>query len=217
MIYFSLTGFLSFFCEKKFYLFGLGVIAFLGGCSILPESAPQQIYQLPSYKTTVAEGGMYSSNNISLRVRQPYANRFLNTTYVAVQSNQAELAVYKGIRWTDPVPILLRDRLIQEFRRNNDVGFIVSDEDNARVRYEVGSDIVAFQGVYHPSSSKGEVWIRLDAYLTYNEDGRVIARRTFDVRQPIAGKSMDEVVQAFGLATDQLSEQFQLWVLQQAR
>ncbi|MBC3382059.1 membrane integrity-associated transporter subunit PqiC [Serratia fonticola] len=183
----------------------------LAACTILPESPIQQVYLLPAQPVAVA-GGQPSER--SIRIVQPNTSQFLNGTRIAVQPQGAEITSFSGSRWSDPAPLLLRNRLIQEFRTNGHFRSVSSDDDNLQADLELGGDLSSFQGVYN--GDRGEVMIRFDARLVRTSDRRVMASRSFAVREPIHGTSMDNVVQAFGLASDKLAAQTLAWARQQA-
>ncbi len=108
----------------------------------------------------------------------------------------------------------MRNRLIQEFRTNGHFRSVSSDDDNLQADLELGGDLSSFQGVYN--GDRGEVVIRFDARLVRTSNRRVMASQSFTVREPIHGTSMDNVVQAFGLASDKLAAQTLAWARQQA-
>ncbi|TQI81272.1 cholesterol transport system auxiliary component [Serratia fonticola] len=191
-------------------LLALVVFMPLAACTILPESPVLQVYMLPAQPAASAAGGAIDR---SLRIVQPNTSQFLNGARIAVQPQGAELTVYSGSRWSDSNAILLRNRLIQEFRINGQFRSVSSDDDNLQADLELGGDLSSFQGVYN--GDQGEVVIRFDARLVQTADRRVIANRSFVVRQPINGKSMDNVVTAFGLASDRLAAQMLGWTRQQ--
>lgn len=183
----------------------------LAACTILPPSPVQQVFLLPALPTAV-DGGPASKQTV--RIVQPNSNQFLNGTRIAVQPQGSEITSFSGSRWSDPAPLLLRNRLIQEFRTNGHFRSVSSDDDNLQADLELGGDLVSFQGVY--KGQQGEVVIRFDARLVRTSDREAIANRSFVVREPIHGTSMDNVVQAFGLASDKLAAQTLAWARQQA-
>lgn len=183
----------------------------LAACTILPPSPVQQVFLLPALPTAV-DGGPASKQTV--RIVQPNSNQFLNGTRIAVQPQGSEITSFSGSRWSDPAPLLLRNRLIQEFRTNGHFRSVSSDDDNLQADLELGGDLVSFQGVYN--GQQGEVVIRFDARLVRTSDREAIANRRFVVREPIHGTSMDNVVQAFGLASDKLAAQTLAWARQQA-
>lgn len=183
----------------------------LAACTILPQTPISQVYLLPAQPTASVGGPAVDR---SLRIVQPNASQFINGSRIAVQPQGSEITAYSGSRWSDPAPILLRNRLTQEFRTDGRFRSVSTDDDNLQADWELGGDLSSFQGVYN--GEQGEVVIRFDARLVQTSDRRVIANRSFVVRQPINGRSMDEVVKAFGQASDQLAAQILAWTRQQA-
>ncbi|MGL5384470.1 MAG: ABC-type transport auxiliary lipoprotein family protein [Serratia sp. (in: enterobacteria)] len=192
-------------------LLALVAVIPLTACTILPQSPVQQVYLLPAQPTAMPGG---QTLDRSLRIVQPNSNQFLNGTRIAVQPQGSEITSFSGSRWSDPAPLLLRNRLIQEFRTNGHFRSVSSDDDNLQADLELGGDLPSFQGVYN--GDQGEVVIQFDARLVRTSDRRVIANRSFVIREPIHGKSMNNVVQAFGLASDKLAAQTLAWTHQQA-
>jgi cholesterol transport system auxiliary component len=196
--------------HARYFLTGMFFLS-LAACTIIPNSPLLQVYLLPDQPAAAPSG---QKVNWSLRVVQPGTNQFLNSSRIAVQSQGEELAVYKDSRWSDPVPILLRNRLIMEFRRDGRVRAVTNDDDGLPADYELSGDLTAFQGVQY--ANKNEVLIRFDARLVRASERKIIASRSFEIRQPIGGSSMNDVVQAFGRASDNLSAQVLSWTLQAA-
>lgn len=179
----------------------------LSACTILPSASVSQVYLLPAQTAATTQSG--PTVDWSLRVSQPVANQFINSTRIAVQPQGQEIAVYKASRWSDATPILVRNRLIQEFRADGRVRAVSSDDDSLQADVELSGDLSAFQGVYNSDGSI--VRIRFDARLVRVSDRRIIATRQFDIHQPIKGTDMNDVVQAFGAAGDRLAAQVLKW------
>lgn len=196
---------------RRTWLLMLSMLAMLlSACTILPTAPVSQVYLLPVPPATNVP--LAQSVNWSLRVSQPATSQFLNSSRIAVQPQGQEIAVYQNSRWSDPAPILVRNRLIQEVRADGRIRAVSSDDDSLQADVELSGDLSAFQGVY--LTDKSEVLIRFDARLVRISDRRIIATRHFEIRQPIKGTEMNEVVQAFGLASDQLATQVLNWMLQ---
>lgn len=200
-------------CYRRRFLRLLALLLFmpLAACTILPESPVLQVYLLPAQPAIGSGNGQASSR--SLRIVQPTTNQFLTSSRIAVQPQGAEITYFSGSRWSDPAPLLLRNRLIQEFRTDGSFRSVSSDEDNLQADLELNGELLSFQGGYN--GDNGEAVIRFDARLVRTSDRRVITSRSFEVRQPIGGRSMDQVVQAFGLASDKLAAQMLSWTHQQ--
>ncbi|HDF5691918.1 ABC-type transport auxiliary lipoprotein family protein [Klebsiella variicola] len=199
---------LSCLLRQKVRLLMVLVCLPLAACTVLPQRPVSQVWLLPAQPGAPASG---QTINRSLRVMQPSTSQFINSSRIAVQPQGAEITVYSGSRWSDSVPVLVRNRLTQELRTDGRFISVSSDEDNLQADFELGGDLSSFQGVYN--GNKGEVLIQFDTHLVQTSSRRVIASQRFVIRQPISGSSMNEVVEAFGLASDRLAADILRWLV----
>lgn len=183
--------------------------ALMSACSILPKPDPSDVYRLASTQP-VSQG---TSVSWSLRVTKPQTSEFLDSPRIAVVPNGDLISSYAHSRWSDPAPVLLRNRLLDGFQRDGRVTLLSTDETNLQADYELGGQLQAFQSEYHGTAV--EVVIRLDARLVRGSDQRIIASRRFEVRQKVGDTKVPAVVAAFGQAGDQLNRQVVDWVVAQ--
>ncbi len=181
----------------------------LGGCSILPRSEAPNVYLLPA--TPVAPTAHQTVVPESLRIVTPQAARALDSSHIAVLPQNNVITAYDGARWSDRAPRLLRDRLLDAFRTDGRFAALSSDEARLQADLELTGDLRAFQSEY--VQGVPVVVIRYDAQLVQGRSQKIIATRRFDIRQPVAGKEVPQVVTAFGQATDQLAAQVIAWVV----
>ncbi|SFV05311.1 ABC-type transport auxiliary lipoprotein family protein [Pseudomonas sp. OV546] len=184
-------------------------LALVSACSILPKADPSDVYRLASAQTT-SQGAPVSW---SLRVNKPQTSEFLDSPRIAVVPNGDLISSYANSRWSDPSPVLLRNRFMDGFQRDGRVTLLSTDDTNLQSDYELGGQLQAFQSEYRGSAV--EVVIRLDARLVRGSDQRIVASRRFEVRQPVSGTKVPAVVAGFGQAGDQLNKQVVDWVVQQ--
>ncbi|QOY71741.1 MULTISPECIES: ABC-type transport auxiliary lipoprotein family protein [unclassified Pseudomonas] len=195
---------------KRAYLMIAPVaLALLSACSILPKPDPSDVYRLASTQPTT-QGTPVSW---SLRVAKPQTSEFLDSPRIAVVPDGNLISSYANSRWSDPAPVLLRNRLLDGFQRDGRVTLLSTDETNLQADYELGGQLQAFQSEYRGDAV--EVVIRLDARLVRGSDQRIIASRRFEVRQPVSDAKVPAVVAAFGQAGDQLNKQVVDWVVAQ--
>ena len=183
--------------------------ALVSACSILPKADPSDVYRLASAQATT-QGTPVSW---SLRLSKPQTSEFLDSPRIAVVPNGDLISSYANSRWSDPAPVLLRNRLLDGFQRDGRVTLLSTDDTNLQADYELGGQLQAFQSEYRGSAV--EVVIRLDARLVRGSDQRIIASRRFEVHQPVTDIKVPAVVAGFGLAGDQLNKQVVDWVVQQ--
>ncbi|QNK02725.1 ABC-type transport auxiliary lipoprotein family protein [Dyella telluris] len=192
------------------HLFAGTAITLLSACSVLPKSEPQEIYRLPA---TALPHDHAAPVNWSLRVDMPNAERMIDSSRITVLPQGDEMSVYKGARWSDTAPKLLRNRFVDAFRDNGRIAELSSDETSLQADYSLSGDLRAFQSVYE--NGQPVVVIRFDARLVKNNGLRIVASHRFDITQPVGGTSVPQVVAAFGQATDALASQLVNWTLQQ--
>ena len=195
--------------KRAYHMIVPMALALVSACSILPKPDPSDVYRLAS--TQPASQGTPVS--WSLRVTKPQTSEFLDSPRIAVVPDGNLISNYANSRWSDPAPVLLRNRLLDGFQRDGRVTLLSTDETNLQADYELGGQLQAFQSEYRGTAV--EVVIRLDARLVRGRDQRIIASRRFEVRQPVNDAKVPAVVAAFGQAGDQLNKQVVDWVVSQ--
>ncbi|WP_375738745.1 ABC-type transport auxiliary lipoprotein family protein [Pseudomonas boanensis] len=197
-------------------IFPLGVLlvsSLLGACSILPEREELDVYVLPT--SNPPSRVQVKAVDWSLRVSRPQASQTLDSTRIAVAPAGDRLSAYKGARWSDRAPVLVRDRLVDAFLADGRVGEVSSDDSRLQADLELTGDLRAFQSEYR--SGTPEAHVLLDARLVQSGTRRIVASQRFEVRQPAAGTSPEQVVTAFGKASDMLSIKVLEWTLAKGR
>ena len=195
--------------KRAYQLIAPVALALVSACSILPSPNPSDVYRLASAPATTQAAPVAWS----LRVTKPQTSEFLDSPRIAVVPQGDLISSYANSRWSDPAPVLLRNRFMDGFQRDGRVTLLSSDETNLQADYELGGQLQAFQSEYRGNAV--EVVIRLDARLVRGSDQRIIASRRFEVRQPVGDNKVPAVVAGFGLAGDQLNKQVVDWVVAQ--
>ncbi|MNF80526.1 hypothetical protein D3C84_627710 [compost metagenome] len=186
----------------------------ISSCSILPKPEPFDVYRLPSAQSHAA-GGQGAPQRWSLRLTKLQASEALNSPNIAVIPQGDVISSYKGSRWSDPAPVLLRNRLLDGFQRDGRVSLLSTDDSIFQTELELGGVLQAFQTEYQGASAS--VVVRVDALLVRSYDQRILASRRFEVRQPLSDVKVPAVVAGFGLASDQLTTQVVNWAVAQGQ
>lgn len=189
------------------------VLGTLAACTLLPEAEPIRVYLLPAAESPAVQQGERLQQ--ALRIHTPHASRILAGPRIAVVPDGNQISSYQGARWGDAAPTLLRDRLVEQFRQGGQAAAVSNEESNLFAELELFSDLRAFQSEY--VDGKPQVRIRLDAQLASTADQRILASRRFDISQPANSSQLEGVIDAFGQASDQLSQQLQRWVVEVAK
>ncbi|GHS79467.1 hypothetical protein PAGU2196_03010 [Pseudomonas sp. PAGU 2196] len=180
-------------------------------CSILPPSEPVDLYRLPVNQPSRVATPL----DWSLRLNKPLASEVLAGPRITVIPHGDVVSSYKGARWSDAVPVLLRNRLLDGFQRDGQVQRLSADDSNLQADYELAGELQAFQSEYRPDGAV-EVVIRYDARLVQGRSQRILASKRFEIRRPLADKQVAAVVAGFGAASDQLAGQVVAWTVAQA-
>ena len=187
----------------------LGLFSLLAACSVLPEAETLRIFLLPT--APVEPQASEPTRQQALRINTPQASRILASQRIAVVPQGNEISAYGGARWSDAAPVLLRDRLIEGFQRDGRMPSVSNEDANLYADYSLHSDLRAFQSVY--VDGKPVVLITLDTRLVEVNTQRTLANRRFEVRQPASDTGIEQVVEAFGKASDRLSREVVDWTL----
>lgn len=189
-------------------------LSLLSACSILPAPEQVDVYRLPYAQAPIA-----ASTNApvkwALRLDKPMSSSVLNSQTIAVVPEGNLISNYKGARWSDPAPVLLRNRLLDAFLQDGRIQGLSTDDSNLQADYELGGELLAFQT--HYNGTNPEVLIQYNARLVRSSDQRVIGSKRFEVRQPLSSPLVPAVVAGFGQASDVLMPQIVQWVLQQGQ
>lgn len=191
----------------------LGLFSALAACSVLPESETLRVFLLPI--TPTPQQSSEPTLQHALRINTPQASRILSSQRIAVVPQGNEISAYGGARWSDAAPALLRDRLIEAFQRDGRMPSVSNEDVNLYADLSLHSDLRAFQSTY--IDGKPVVLITLDTRLVNRNNQHTLANRRFEVRQPSTGTGVEQVVEAFGQASDRLSAEVLEWTLGHAR
>lgn len=189
-------------------------LSLISACSILPKPEVVDVYRLPDAQTPIATS-QSAPVTWSLRLDKPMASNALNSQNIAVIPEGNLVSNYKGARWSDPAPALLRNRLLDAFLQDGRIKALSTDDSNLQSDYELGGELLAFQT--HYNGNNPEVLIQYNARLVRTSDQRVIGSKRFDVRQPLNDPKVPSVVAGFGQAADVMSAQVVQWVIQQGQ
>ncbi len=189
----------------------------LAGCSLLPKSAPVELYRLPSAlaQPTASTGGTGNSAQRpeSLRVTRPAAGNLLAGQRIIVLPAGDQVSHYKGAQWSEPAPLLLRNRLLDALRQDGRIAQLSSDDRMLQADFELDGELRAFQSVY--KDGLPQVLLRLDLRLVRPATQRIVASRRFEQLQPATDVALPAVVSAFGLASDRLALEVADWSVAQ--
>ncbi|WP_018990010.1 ABC-type transport auxiliary lipoprotein family protein [Aromatoleum toluclasticum] len=191
----------------------LSAALLLSACSVLPKAEPVDTYLLPGAPAHAAADGKPLA--VSLRVAKPASGVHLSGQRIVVMPQDNQVSVYQGASWSEPAPVLVRDRLIDALRADGRIAALSSDEARLQADYEIVSDLRAFQSEYRGGAP--EAVVRLDARLVEREGRRILANRTFEAGVRASGADVPAVVSAFGAASTHVATELATWAVDEIR
>ena len=189
-------------------------LTLISACTIFPESEPLDVYRLPAAHAPASPASP-ATQPWSLRLNKLQASEALNRPTIAVIPQGDVISSYKASRWSDPAPVLLRNRLLDGFQRDGRVTLLSTDDSNFQADLELGGNLQAFQTEYQ--DTQASVVVRLDALLVRGYDQRILASRRFEERQPLNDVKVPAVVAGFGQASDRLTAKVVAWAVDQGQ
>lgn len=184
----------------------------MAACNVLPEAEATRHFMLPQAAAEAPADGE-AAFPLALRVHSPQASRILGSSRIAVVPDENEISSYRGARWSEPVPNLLRDRIIEAFQRDGRLATVFDEQNRLSADLELFSKLGAFQSEY--VNGKALVRIQLDVQLTRAGGRELIASRRFEVTEESPAESIESVVASFGRAGDRLSGELLEWTMAQ--
>lgn len=191
----------------------LAATLLLSACSVLPKADPVDTYLLPGAPERTAAPA--TALPVSLRVAKPASGVHLAGQRIVVMPQDNLVSVYQGANWSEPAPVLLRDRLIDALRADGRIAALSSDESRLQADYEIVSDLRAFQSEYR--GGVPEAVVRLDARLVEREGRRILASRTFESGVRASASDVPSVVSAFGTASTRVATELAVWAVEEIR
>lgn len=184
-------------------------IAWLSACSVIPETEPVTVYQLPAPSLSTIDGQPAPA---SLRINTPHAGIAVSGPRILVNPEGDQISAYKGVRWTDPAPAMLRTHLTRAFDLSAAVEQVSNDDHGLHADYLLSSDLRRFQVSYVDGPPRAI--IELDTRLVDPSNRRMLANRTFVIEETLDDTAVPAVIRAFGRATARLEADLIPWTRQ---
>lgn len=201
-----------------------GVVAALGGCSLLKTPPPVQLYRfgLPTDAPSL-QGDTPAPLSVSIRrIEFPAASgddRILGVT-------GTETAYIGGARWVSPAETLFDDSLKAAFANRADQIRVLNRREPGTPPLVLQVTVTTFEARYPTPGATPDVVVTARAQLRSTperqggsirpEEGRSV-ERVFTVTQPASENRVSAIVTAFDLATRDINTQIADWTIQSAR
>lgn len=185
----------------------------LGACASLTKKEPFTTYA-PRYVAPAAATNV-APVEWQLAIDTPLASDALDTPRMLVMPSPGVLETYKGARWSDTTPMLLRSLLIAAFQQSNRIAGVGASTTGLHADYALSIDLYDFETQYRDGAAHAT--IRLDAKLTDLSANRIAAARAFEADAPVGGSGAADAAAGFNAALAELLPQMVGWTLEQGQ
>lgn len=192
--------------------FTVFAVLLVSACSVLPEQAPVDLFQLPAPSVQAATGGPRLS---TLRIDRALSSEALSGSRLLIMTADNQFQAFPSMRFAAPVPLLWRDWLLDAFWRDGRVSGLSAASEGLQSEFELVGTLRAFQVDY--SGSQAAAVIQYDATLIDTDGRRILASRRFEARQTLDTVEAAIAVSALGLAADRVAAQLIEWVILQGQ
>ncbi len=149
----------------------------------------------------------------SLIVEPPTSGGGLATDRIMIRPTPLQAFYLSGARWTEEAPVMLQTLMVRSFEDANALRHVgrralpggFSD-------FTLVSELTDFQAEVIADDSL-QVRVRLTARLVRDDDGQVLASRSFQSVVPVASEETLPVVEGFNAATNTILRDLTVWAL----
>lgn len=192
------------------------LMASLSACiSLIKEPSPITVYSLRS--TGNSQNQDWPTVPWSLTITRPLSNTFLDSNRIVVRPEANILKVYQGANWSDSLPDLIQEKLLETFENSGKIKAVSRQNSGVPAEVALLLDIRQFESVYLAGQKKPNVLIQIHAKLLEYPSNRVIASKTFNTDVATASKDIPDVVQAFETGLNTANQEIVGWALANGR
>lgn len=188
----------------------------LGGCSILPESEPVDIYRL----NAPAVDGAAAAREFgapTVMISLPTANRTLGGQDIMVAQPNQSMAVAAGARWAAPGRNLVQDYIIETFEAQARSVAPIRPGDGIAGDYDLSIDLRRFEAEYDQGVGASPV-VHVSAGARLISSARDLEGSTvFSATARAGANTMRDIVAAFDAATGEVAVALAAWTEENVR
>lgn len=187
----------------------------LAGCSLLPDAPSPQMYRLNPADLDPANPKVRRG---SLAIETPTAPENLDSNRIALTRGVTRFAYFADSTWTDRVPALLWNLLVEAFETDGRIADVWTDVDAMTAGYQLETEVRAFTARYDGTASNPPVVdVSLDMRLVRLPAHRMVGHELISEQSTAERNQMNSVIQAFDVATGKALNRCVAWTLRAMR
>ncbi|WP_321341041.1 ABC-type transport auxiliary lipoprotein family protein [uncultured Cohaesibacter sp.] len=179
----------------------------LSSCSVVGGGKELTTYDLSA--PTNFEN-LRGRSNAQLLISEPTALKSLDSEMIVVRPDAAEITYFGDAQWSDSLPNVLQDKLIQTFENSGRMRSVVKPGDGVVVDYKLATSIRSFE---LNDANQPVAKIALSVKIINDRNGRVVASRLFQASSPASSATPAKGVAALDRALDSVLNDILVWTL----
>jgi cholesterol transport system auxiliary component len=185
----------------------MAMVTGLSGCAGgLVPSTPPDTYGLSA--APVVAGG--SARNRQILISVPTALKALDSEQIVIRTSPAAIEYLAKSQWSDRLPNIVQDKLVQAFENSGAVGGVGRPGDGLAIDYNIISAIRAFE----IRADRGELAVvELSVKVLNDRNGVVVASKIFRSTEPVRGTGNAAYVQSLDRAFEAVVQDLVSWTL----
>jgi cholesterol transport system auxiliary component len=180
------------------------------GCAKMFTEPPRPLFRL----TAPADFPATTRHvDAQLAIAVPYAPAAIETHRIAMSRSPTSLDYLADGDWTDRVPPLVRNALIEAFENSKAFAAVGADSFDLRPNFVLESELRHFEAVYDSPTGPPVVWAQIAVKLVKVPQHTILAETLISARQPAAANATPQIVLAFDGAMADAAKQIVAWML----
>lgn len=199
---------------RRGFLSASALLFVLSGCGNLigPENPPGKIYVLAP---RLLPPPTMPAIPRQLSIAGPEASASLATNRIALIRNDT-LDYYADAQWTDPVPQLVRNLLVESIEQSGAMRAVGMDVEGIRADYILQTEIKSFEARYAQENGPPTAVIDITIKLVGTHSGTIVAARKFHHEAAATENSIPAAVAAFDTAASATLADVVRWISETA-
>jgi cholesterol transport system auxiliary component len=188
----------------------VGAALAFAGCASLFVSAPGRLYRLtPPHD--FPPGLAHSAAQLAIDL--PQAPAGIDNSRIALSRGPLTLDYYADAEWTDRVPDLIQNLLIDAFENSAALTAVDQNSGGLREDFLLRTEIRHFEAVYGAEGALPQVWVEIMARLVAMPRRTLVAQARFEQRVAATANAVPAAVAAFDSASAAVLREIVLWTV----
>ena len=182
----------------------------LAGCASLFVSAPRRLYRLTAPRDFPPA---LPHSSAELAIERPQAPAGIDVSRIALARSPLTLDYYADAEWTDRVPDLIQDLLLDAFENSGALTAVDRGSAGVRADFVLGTEIRHFEAVYGGEGTPPLVWVEMIVRLVAVRGRAIAGQSRFERRVAASANDVPAVVSAFDAATTAVLRDIVVWTV----